>query len=557
MMKTLEDSTHETKIKYRRIGQKVGKMMAVLLAFNIAVITFICIFMYYSQMMSQIRENCLKGTNLLEYMIRQEPDMDMTKLLDDLKEELGFEFTIFEGETRLYTSLVQNGQRVVGTKMIEEVRDAVLHKGEHYVGRVELLGTEFYGSYQPVRDQTGQIAGAVFCGVTCADALKHIDLTIVYALATGAVLVILGIFTMSAYLKKNVSYPMAKITKIAETMEEGNLGLKSGHDLAIDIHSNDEIGQLANIFEKTILRLRGYIGEISNILEAMSKGDLTLSPQLDYVGDFTSIRVSMNDILKQMNHTMSEIKESAKQVSSGADQMSSGAQALSQGAVQQASTIESLENTMSEISQHVSDNAESAQTVRQKVSDMGDQLIESNNKMNEMIHAMEEINSSSNEISKIVKTIEDIAFQTNILALNAAVEAARAGDAGKGFAVVADQVRNLAGQSADASQSTTVLIERSIKAVNDGTKIANATAEQLSGVVSNAHEIVDSVNEIAVASQTQAESVSEVQGQISQITAVVQTNSATAEESAATSEELNAQANIMKQLTDVFQLGRY
>jgi methyl-accepting chemotaxis protein len=236
--------------------------------------------------------------------------------------------------------------------------------------------------------------------------------------------------------------------------------------------------------------------------------------------------------------------------------MAIAANSLSQGAVEQASAIEDLEGTVTNISNRVEESAKNAEFANKQANQIGIQIEESNQKMKKMIQAIEEINDSSNEIGKIIKTIEDIAFQTNILALNASVEAARAGAAGKGFAVVANEVRSLAEKSADASKSTTMLIERSVSAVKNGTKIANETAEQLSSVVSDTNNIINIVGIIANNSREEADSISQVQQQINQISSVVQTNSATAEESAATSQQLSEQSKVLKQLISVFRLNK-
>lgn len=388
------------------------------------------------------------------------------------------------------------------------------------------------------------------------EAFEEIDLTIKLSCATGITLVLISVLIMSIFIRNAVSQPLSKITKLAQTISNGDLGLERGENLTVDFDSNDEIGLLSVAFENTILRLRNYIGEISSILQEISKGNLTSSITQDYVGDFSSIRNSMEGILTKLNGTMSQIMESSDYVSNGSTQMSMGAQALSQGAVEQSSAVEELDGSIQKISHHVGQTAENAQEASKKVEFLSEQITESNQKMQEMIQAMQDINDSSNEISKIIKTIENIALQTNILALNSAVEASRAGEAGKGFAVVAKEVRELAGKSSNASKSTTELIERSITAVEYGSKIANETAAQLASVVANANEIVETTVQIANAAQIQADSVAQVQERISQISGVVQTNSATAEQSAATSEELSAQAGLLKNLIDMFRLRK-
>lgn len=538
----------------RHLGRKVNNLVICLLIISIFTMVALCVYMFYQQTIRMLKNRCVNGTNMLAYQLEHYNPEDKSKLLDDLKEQMNCEFTIFEGNERAYTTIQKDGARVVGTKLSKELSGIVLEQGKSYIGKADILGKGHLCSYVPTKDASGNITGLIFAGVSMETATKQINLTIELSCAAGVSLVILSIILMTLYLRRSISKPLSDLTSLAQTIENGNLGLTSGKELTVDIHSNDEIGILAHAFENTILRLRNYIGEISTILEEISQGNLTAAMTQDYVGDFSSIKNSLNDILVNLNTTMSQIVESSDHVSNGSTQMASGAQALSQGAVEQSNAVEELDDSIQNISQHVGQNAENAQQASEKMLDLSQQILESNQKMKEMIQAMQEINDSSNEIGKIIKTIENIALQTNILALNSAVEASRAGQAGKGFAVVAKEIRELAGRSSEASQSTTALIERSISAVEYGTKIANETAAQLAFVVSGADEIVKTTNQIADASKVQATSVSQIQERISQISNVVQTNSATAQESAATSEELNSQAMLLKNLIDMFRL---
>lgn len=544
--------------KVHKLGRKVGLLTTFLLILSIAATVMLCVQMFYKLAMNLLEDECVSGTNMLAYQLSHDagPE-DKTQLLDDLKEQFGCEFTVFEGNVRKYTTIIQDGERVVGTELAENLAEIILEKGESYVGNAQVLGVDHLCSYVPTHDESGQVNGLIFAGISMREAEEQINHTIWIAILVGAAFVILSLMIMTVFIRGTVSKPLSELTKLAKTMEQGRLGIGDSSSVKkTKIRSNDEIGVLADIFEGTIDRLKGYIGEISSILESIAEGNLTRETTQDYVGDFVSIQNSLNDILSKLNNTLSGIVESSESVSNGAEQMSIGAQALSQGAVEQASAVEEVDGTVRSISEQVKKTAENAEHASEKVDLVSGQILECNNKMNEMIQAMEEINESSNEIGKIIKTIESIASQTNILALNAAVEAARAGEVGKGFAVVAEEVRELAGKSAEASKSTTELIEHSISAVRDGTKIVNETAEQLQTVVSGAKEVVDTTGWIAEAARTQADSVVEVQERISQISDVVQTNSATAEESAATSQQLSSQAELLKNLVGRFRVKR-
>ncbi len=545
----------ENKKRIRHLGNKVNLVVGCLLILSITAVVGVCIVMFYQLTMSTMRKQCISGTNMLAYELDGYvgPD-DRTVVLDELKELLGCEFTIFHGDERAYTTIQQDGKRAVGTKLSDELVQIILEKGESYVGIAEILDVKHICSYVPTKDENGQIDGLIFAGISLQDAYAQMNRTIVVALVGEVVMLVISIIFMSIFIHRVVSRPLSKLTGLAHTMEQGNLGLHSQEIMTAGIRSNDEIGVLAQIFENTIHRLKGYIGEIATVLEAISQGDLAVSTTQNYVGDFTSIKMSLDDILNRLNSTMSQIVESSDHVSNGSRQMAIGSQALSQGAVEQAGAVEELEESVRNISNQVKETAANAQQARQRVDYVGGQLYESNQKMQEMIQAMQEISESSNEIGKIIKTIETIASQTNILALNAAVEASRAGESGKGFAVVAEEVRELAAQSATASKTTSELIERSIAAVGHGSKIASETATQLETAVSGVSEIIDTTNVIADASRTQADHVAQVQDRISQISQVVQTNSATAEESAATSEELSSQAKLLKNLISMFRV---
>ncbi len=374
---------------------------------------------------------------------------------------------------------------------------------------------------------------------------------------TTLILIILAVvsfavsLTMCLILVRGITVPLREIEAAARKVTEGDL------DAKIEYESKDELGHLAQSMRVLCSRIQVIINDLIQGLNALAAGNFqaeSVVPESEYPGEFIKLRENTYLLIREMTATLQGIHQSSNQVSSGSEQVASGAQALAQGATEQASSVQELSATISEITEKIRESSDSAKTASDLVNITGAQVNECNNHMQNLGSAMNEIKQSSQNIGKIIKTIEDIAFQTNILALNAAVEAARAGQHGKGFAVVADEVRNLASKSAAAASETTTLISSSISTVAHGTTLAEEANNSLMQVVENAQEIERMVANIAEASNMQAISIEQINEGVNQISSVVQANSATAEESAAVSEELSSQANILRQMVGKFKL---
>ena len=373
-----------------------------------------------------------------------------------------------------------------------------------------------------------------------------------------ATIVVITLIIISSAVSIVLAITIANgIVKPVNQMQEVTLAVSKG-DFESDItyNSKDALGDLANNMRHLTATIKEIITDVEMQLAAMGDGNFNVRSRKEemYVGSFARLQAAMTKLTLAVSETMAQIDVSADQVNSGGEQISSSAQAMAQGATEQASSVQELAATIGEISHAVEATASHAQSAKVDNQASHDQIAICSAHMADLMGAMKAIEDKSIEISKVIKTIEDIAFQTNILALNAAVEAARAGSAGKGFAVVADEVRNLATKSQEASKSTAALIDETVKAVNEGSRLSVETDEALKEVVIRAQKVMDAVTNISQATDAQSRDVAQVSTGIDQISSVVQTNSATAEQSAAASEELSGQANMLKELIGRFTL---
>ncbi len=364
---------------------------------------------------------------------------------------------------------------------------------------------------------------------------------------------IASLIISSVLLRKVIAKKLSPITDVNTClleMSKGNL------QIDIDYNSDDEIGEMAQSLKNCIQSLSSYIHDIDYVLDGFSGGDLTTNFQLQFEGDFQSIQSSIEQFRKKLDLLLRDITIAAEQVSMGSGQIASGAQALAQGATEQAASVQELAAAVTQVSEQIHTNEENSKSASERVNQASVALAHCNTQMQDLESVMGQINEQSGKISNIIKTIEDIAFQTNILALNASVEAARAGTYGKGFAVVANEVGNLSTKSSEASKEITQLIEATISTIEKGLSATEQTAKSLLEVMQQAQGAVSLVDEIAVASQQQASAITQIDIGVSQISTVVQSNSATSEQSAAASEELSGQASVLHDLVNQFELQK-
>ncbi len=412
----------------------------------------------------------------------------------------------------------------------------------------EFLGKESYVIQVPVNISGISMPLASTFVVSKQEALAQMQ-QIVLIIAIVGLLGLMAIGLGVVLIVRKALNPMQSILSIAESMERGELSQN------VRLTAKDEFGHLAAVFQSTSTVLQNYVTEISDVLGRLAKGDLHIALEHDYRGDFTPIKEALLDISLSLNKTLLTINTSAEQVNTGAAQVASGAQALASGAAEQAATVEELNASITQVAEQAQTNLENVKSATEYTKQSNESILVGNKHMKELTEAMANIDSSSSQIADITKTIEEIAFQTNILALNAAIEAARAGTAGKGFAVVADEVRNLAAKSAEAAKRTSQLIERSVAAVAEGSDITAQTAQILADVQNKTTIVNDRIAQIEQASFDQTGAIEQIQQGLSQVSTVVQTNAASAEENSATSEEISAQAATLLEEVGRFKLS--
>jgi len=481
-------------------------------------------------------------------------DLSLPKYVDEIKMLSNCEITIFEGDVRINTTIVdEDGNRMIGTRLDPEVAEIVLVRGEVFEAHIELFGNRYAAYYSPLA-VGDHIIGVLFSGVNIEDTLgarndmiRWVIVTAVTAGAIGIALIILLSISM-------VSRPLKKIGVFAQKIVHGELGISSDTETTIDVRSRDEVGQLARVLEQAYRSLRGYIGEIKERMQGLAEGDLATESVYDFSGDFTLIKDSVNEIIENLNHTITEINLVSSQVATGSKQLAGGAGHLSDGSTEQAAAIEELSASITVIADKIKATASLAERAAVLANTIKSNADKSNRQMGEMMAAVDDITKASKNIRQVIKAIDDIAFQTNLLALNASVEAARAGVHGKGFAVVADEVRTLAEKSALAAKDTGLLIANSIEKAELGARIAEETTASLAEIMAGINESSEIADQIAQSSGEQSFGIEQINKGIDQVSEVVMQNSITAKESADASAKMSDQSSLLKRLMSQFKL---
>lgn len=445
------------------------------------------------------------------------------------------EFYLLTNDGRLLASM--NGslsaEQVAGYMNITDVETVSENGRNHIVTATPILGTDW--------------TAVVACDAK--EFLGNAFFAVLIMIITTAISFVVGALVISKFVKR-IIVPLNAINGKILDMEQGKL---SGD--AIEVHTGDELETLADAVNSMTAYTNTIIKDIEAVSSKLAAEDLTAEPAADYIGDYAPIKSALYGIINSTSDVIRQIEASSKLVSDGSSKMSDNSTTLSQAATEQAATVEELNASIVEISSNISANADSAGKAKVLADDCMKIVNEGNVKMTDMLHAMEEINETSSQIANIIKTIEDISFQTNILSLNASIEAARAGEAGKGFAVVAGEVGQLAGKTAEAAKNTTALIKTSLAAVENGTVMANETAKMLSKIVSETDDTAKVIDKIAAASQEQADSVKQILVGMDQISTSVQMTSGSSAECAASAEELSGQAKVLLDLVQRFKIA--